>query len=98
LSKGQFFSAADLFLEDPAEKFCQELAALRKKIIGSILEVLSSLGDVAVKNFPTQQKTFTQTYPRLFPGKMVRRRRRKKSEIFCFNTPVEYKCQHKFEI
>jgi hypothetical protein len=58
-----------------------------KKIIGSILEVLSSLGDVAVKNFPTQQKSFTQTYPRLFPGKMVRRRRRKKVVSFVTTHP-----------
>jgi hypothetical protein len=71
-----------LFLANPAGKFCPALAALRKKIIGSILEVLSSLGDVAVKNFPTQQKSFTQTYPRLFPGKMVRKKKKKKKVNF----------------
>jgi hypothetical protein len=81
------FSAADLFLANPAVQFCQALAALEEKIIGSILEVLSSLGDVAVKNFPTQQKSFTQTYPRLFPGKMVRKKKKKKVKSFVTTHP-----------
>ncbi len=92
LWKGQIFFQRLTFFRRIRPKSFAKSWQHWKKSIGSILEVLSSLGDVAVKNFPTQQKSFTQTYPRLFPGKMVRKKKKKKVKCFgIFNIPVESK-------
>jgi hypothetical protein len=60
------------------------LAVLEEKIIGSILEVLSSLGDVAVKNFPDTTENFYTNISSAIPRKNGQKKDEEKVRIFCY--------------